>query len=73
MPEENNEQNLPGDEALARWQARNQNEAALMITGRWGKPSMLASYTLNVAVGTAAVEWLYAKWQNECGSEETDS
>ena len=73
MPEENKEQNLPGDEALARWQARNQNEAALMIAGRWKKPSMLASYTLNVAVGTTAFERLYAKWQNEDASEGTDA
>ena len=70
MPEENEEQNLPGDEALARWQARNQNEVALMIAGRWTRPSMLPYYTRTMADQTVAVARLYAKFQNE---EETEA
>ena len=73
MPEENKEQNLPGDEAVARWYARNQNEAALMIAGRWKPPSMLAYYTRTMADPTVAVARLYAKFQNEDASEGTDA
>ena len=73
MPEENKEQNLPGDEALTRWQARNQNEAALMIAGRWKPPSMLAYYTRNIAIPSEAVARLHAYWQNEDASEGTDA
>ena len=71
MPEENEEQNLPGDEAPARWQAKNQNEVALMIAGRWTRPSMLPYYTRTMADPTVAVARLHTKFQNEDASEET--
>ena len=52
MPEEN-EQNLPGDEALA-----------LMIAGRWGNPPR-SHTTRSMEDPTVAIERLYAMFQNE--------
>ena len=73
MPEENKEENLPGDEAVARWQARNQNEAALMIAGRWKKSSMIPYYTRTIAIPSEGIARLQAYWQNEDASEGAEA
>ena len=70
MPEENKEENLPGDEARARWYASNQNEA---VFTSWKNPSMLPYYTRNIALPSEAVARLHAYWQNEDASEGTEA
>ena len=66
MPEENERtppQNLRGDEALL----------ALIIAGRWGKPSIIPYYTRTISIPSEGIARLYDYWKNEDASDGTEA